>query len=123
MIPKFCYVWLEYSLSIYYKTMYVLRVLGAYIRRPRGDVVAGLKKYCKRQGLDTVINLITVSSKPYGTFLSSQDYVIITFENEPLDEDTVRHGLDLLFLLNEVFKNITTECQCDGLVYGHFKQC
>ncbi len=30
------------------------------------------------------------------------------FENAPLDEDTVRHGLDLLFLLHEEFKNVTT---------------
>ncbi len=40
--------------------------------------------------------------------MTSLDYIFITFENAPGDEDTVRHGLDLLFPLHEVFKNVTT---------------
>ncbi len=40
--------------------------------------------------------------------MTSLDYIFITFENAPVDEDTVRHGLDLLFPLHEVFKNVTT---------------
>ncbi len=54
-------------------------------------------------GLDTVL---TVSSRPY--LRDVTDYVFIRFENAPLDVDTVRHGLDLLFLPHEVFKNVTT---------------
>ncbi len=50
--------------------------------------------------------------------MTSLDYIFITFENAPVDEDTVRHGLDLLVPLHEVFKNVTTEIEMDnGSVY------
>ena len=41
--------------------------------------------------------------------MTSQEYVFIMFENAPLDKDTDKQGLDILFLLHEEFKNVTTE--------------
>ena len=52
--------------------------------------------------------------------MTSQEYVFIMFENAPLDEDTVRQGLDILFLLHEEFKNVTTDviyiCTWENLI-------
>ena len=47
----------------------------------------------------------TVSSRQY--FRDVTRLCLIMFENVPLDEDTIRHGLDLLFLLHEEFNYVT----------------